>query len=125
MPVDYVLENGGALVHVRATGHLLSQEINDHLLRLASDPQLQSAHDTLFDASEVTSEALDDADFERTLQIERENPGKLVARKMAIVVRPNSSLHTVAMRYKFLSPTIGEPTHVFTDMADALAWLSY
>jgi hypothetical protein len=124
MPVDFVLEKGGSFVHVQATGRITSDEINDFLIRLGKDPALQGDHVTLFDATEVTAESLEDGNFEKALEIERGNPEKLVARKMAIVVK-KGALYPFAMKYKFLAPTIGEPTHVFTELADALLWLSY
>ncbi len=124
MPVNYVLEKDGAFVHVTATGAITWDEIHDYLIRLGGDSALRSEHVTLFDARDATAEQLEGGDFDRTLSIERANLEKLVARKMAIVVK-KGSLYAFALEYKFLSPTIGEPTHVFTELADALPWLSY
>lgn len=124
MPVEYVLEQDGAFVRVTARGPITWEEIHDFLLKLGADPALKSDHVTLFDAREATAERLEGGGFDRTLEIERGNLDKLVARKMAIVVR-DEALHAMALKYKFLAPTVGEPTHVFHDLEDALLWLSY
>ena len=124
MPVDYVLEKDGAFVHVTARGRITWDEIHGFLLRLGEDPALKSDHVTLFDATKATAEGLEGGDFEKTLAIERGNVDKLVARKMAIVVKEDA-LYSFALKYKFLAPTVGEPTHVFQELADALLWLSY
>jgi hypothetical protein len=124
MSVEYVLEKDGTFVHVTARGEITWDEIHDFLVRLGEDPALQSNHVTLFDATEATGERLEGGNFEKTLAIERGNVDKLVARKMAIVVKEDA-LYSFALRYKFLAPTVGEPTHVFHELADALLWLSY
>lgn len=124
MSVDYALEKDGAFVRVTARGPITWEEIHGFLLKLGDDPALKSDHVTLFDAREASAERLAGGSFDRTLEIERGNVDKLVARKMAIVVK-DEALTSFALKYKFLAPTVGEPTHVFTDLDDALLWLSY
>lgn len=123
MPVEYELTERGSLVKVRATGHVTSEEINGFLMRLREDPGLQPDHLTLFDATEVTSESLSDPEFRQALTIERGNPEKLIPRRMAIVATELAILRS-ALAYHSVSPLLGEPTQVFSDVQEAMAWLT-
>jgi len=57
------------------------------------------------------------------LRLERLFPEKLVAKKMAILVKDKRFLRHAA-NYQRLSATVGEPTQVFTSLVAATNWLS-
>jgi len=122
MPVAYTLKEGGALIHVEVSGHVTSQDFYEYLERILNDPGVRSGHSTLFDGRTLVGIELDADHNERVLAMEKAHPHKLVARRVAYVVRNREAL-IQAMRYESVSHEVEERTGVFTELLQATMWL--
>jgi len=123
VPVGYAVRENGSFVHVRATGRFTSAEINDFLAGLAADASVKEEHVILFDTTGADSEAIDDIEFGDVSKSKRENPDKVIAKKMAILVKDRRFLRNAASFQKAWI-AIGVPTQVFTRLFEATNWLS-
>lgn len=123
MPVRYSLRENGGFVHVKAMGRFTSGEINDFLAGLAADASVKEEHVILFDATGADSEAIDDVKFGDVAKAKRENPDKVIAKKMAILVKDRRFLRNAAS-FQEAWIAIGVPTQVFTRLFEATNWLS-
>jgi len=121
--VHYALREDGGFVHVRATGQFTSEEIKDFLERLAEDASVKEEHVILFDTTGADSEAIDDVKFRDVAKAKRENPDKVIAKKMAILVKDRRFLRNAAS-FQEAWIAIGVPTQVFTRLFEATNWLS-
>ncbi len=122
MPITYTLKHDGNYVHAVIAGVLTSAEVLAYLDSLEADPGLEVNHVTLFDARRAEGEDLVEDHYERVLERERRNPGKLVARYLAVVVSRNEDLIS-ALRYEDQASSRRERIMVFTDYNEAVLWL--
>jgi|GEM_PF-5069035 len=124
MPINYTVKDDGAFVHIRAEGRVTTDDVLNVLKAMEKDSRVRSGHVTLYDASRVRSKDLDleDYNFDTALEMEKQNPEKLVARKLAIVAL-DLKVVVHAMRYQLLAEEIGEKTAIFNDVHEATLWL--
>jgi hypothetical protein len=123
MPIDYTLKKRGTFVHAKATGHFTSEDIHAYLDSLRLEPDIGAEHVTLFDATGITSVALEDTGFHETIGVMQKHADKLIAGKVAIVVQ-NQAYLFYALQYQGASNVVGEQTHIFSTVDEAESWLS-
>ena len=123
MPLQYSIRDSGGFLHIKATGKLTSDEINELLKKLTADAALAKDHVTLFDTTVTESEALTDTEFGEVLKFLSEFPEKLIARMLAILVKDKRFMKH-AVKYQGLSNDFGVPAKVFSSLFEATTWLT-
>ena len=122
MPVQYSIRENGGFLHIKATGKLKSEDINDLLQKLSKDNMLRREHVTLFDTTGAEGESLTDTEFTDVLKMLSEFPDKLIARKLAILIK-DKRFTKHAVKYQGLSSAFGVPAKVFNTLFEATTWL--
>lgn len=123
MPVQYSIRENGGFLHIKTTGRLKSEEINDLLQKLSKDNALRKQHVTLFDTTGAEGESLTDTEFTEVLKMLSEFPEKLIARKLAILIK-DKRFTKHALKYQALSSDFGVPAKIFNTLFQATTWLT-
>lgn len=122
MPVQYSIRENGRFLHIKTTGRLKSEEINDFMKTLTKDNMLRNEHVTLVDTTGAEGESLTDTEFTEVLKMLSEFPEKLIAKKLAILIK-DKRFTKHAVKYQGLSSGFGIPTKVFNTLFEATTWL--
>ncbi|MFC2082666.1 hypothetical protein ACFLSG_01310 [Candidatus Bipolaricaulota bacterium] len=122
MPVEYKLEQDGAVVLAQASGVLSLDSFIALQKALSVDEKLQSPHKTLLDIRFVTDIQLTEQDLAKIAQSLTAGPKTLGAEKLAIVARDEQAF-VLGDKYGIVEKDVEEDVIVFFHMEVARQWL--
>jgi hypothetical protein len=122
VPIEYRLDQDGAVVLAQAHGALTLDCFMLLQRELCDDNGLQDVHDTLLDLRFVTDIQLTESDLSKIAQALSIGRKQLGARKLAIVARSEQSF-SLGSKYGETKKDVPENVIMFVHMEVARRWL--
>ncbi len=121
MPINYQVQNDGALVLAEASGTFNARESIKYQKSVARDTQVKLGYKMLLDTTKIKKIKITDDDIDRITDITLSNPKNTRGMKVAIVAN-TMIVFEICKYYEKLVPD-SENINIFNNQTTAKTWL--